>query len=467
VLRAWESVNIEAMPRLARWVFNAFWAAAQLGLTIADCVHFLMPGSPYHAELLQRLPPRLRFEWAELMDSRSGEVLRILDSSRNRLKPYFESDILRRMFGATQNRLDVERFMREGKIVVFNVSPGNRLSSQLANTIGALVLNEVLATARSLPRGVRYPTYLMLDEFQNFVGPDLEAALPEVRQLGLRLLLSHQSFSQLKRGDYDLTMMIFQAQSRLIFGVQGEDADLLAHELASISYDPMRVKDEIWSQRQRIKGQRIIELTSWSDAQAQSEQWKRDYGSNWSAHDSITRREGTYGRDVRATGKDAGHSERRGEGGGITSTRTSGGHQTVVADHEDFVELSNRTYFTFEEDKNVWAREIRNRPTGSAFLRLVDDPKLYDVDVKRSAPGYLAWDTEKIAGELPDVLEDVDRMVEENFRSEIFVSPAVIEAETRERLDAVLRPALTVEGATVESALAQERVESRPRDVFS
>ena len=49
ILRAWESVNIEAMPRLARWTFNAFWAAAQLGLTIADCVHFLMPGSPYHA----------------------------------------------------------------------------------------------------------------------------------------------------------------------------------------------------------------------------------------------------------------------------------------------------------------------------------------------------------------------------------------------------------------------------------
>ena len=58
--------------------------------------------------------------------------------------------------------------------------------------------------------GERYTTYLWLDEFQNFVGPDIESALPEVRQLALRLILSHQSLSQLKRGDYDLSNMIYQ-----------------------------------------------------------------------------------------------------------------------------------------------------------------------------------------------------------------------------------------------------------------
>src|SRR4029079_4021821 len=78
ILRAWESTNIEAMPRLARWTFNAFWAAAQLGLTIADCVHFLMPGSPYHKRLLGCLPDRLRYEWSELIDARGSEVVRIL-----------------------------------------------------------------------------------------------------------------------------------------------------------------------------------------------------------------------------------------------------------------------------------------------------------------------------------------------------------------------------------------------------
>ena len=137
-----------------------------------------------HRPLLQLLPDRLRAEWAEIAESRSAEAMRILDSSRNRLKPYFESDILRRMFGTTENRLDIEKFMRERKIVVVDLAPRNRLGSQLANTIGALILNEIIATARNLPWGVRYPTYVFLDEFQNFVGPDVESALPEVRQAG-------------------------------------------------------------------------------------------------------------------------------------------------------------------------------------------------------------------------------------------------------------------------------------------
>src|SRR2546426_12518981 len=83
ILRAWESVDIEKMPRLARWTFNAFWAAAQLGLTIADCAHFLMPGSPYHEPLLDRLPPLLKAEWQEVAQARGREAGRSLESSRN------------------------------------------------------------------------------------------------------------------------------------------------------------------------------------------------------------------------------------------------------------------------------------------------------------------------------------------------------------------------------------------------
>ena len=205
----WESVNIEAMPRLARWTFNAFYAAAQLGLTIADCVHFLMPGSPYHEQLLHVLPERLRYEWEELVHARSGEAMRILESSRNRLKPYFESDVLRRMFGATKSRLDVERLMREKKIVILNLAPGNRLSTQLSNAIGALILNEDARHRSITPAwhslsdvscAGRVPEFRWAGHRKHFArGPSTGAPTPAV----------HQGFSQLKRGDYDLTAIVF------------------------------------------------------------------------------------------------------------------------------------------------------------------------------------------------------------------------------------------------------------------
>lgn len=446
ILRAWESTNIEAMPRLARWTFNAFWAAAQLGLTIADCMHFLMPGSPYHRQLLACLPERLKYEWQELMGSRSGEALRTLDSSRNRLKPYFESDILRRMFGATTNRLDVERLMRERKIVLLNLAPRNRLSEQLGNAIGALLINEVLATARSLPVGIRYPTNLVLDEFQNFVGPDLDMALPEVRQLGIKLMLSHQSLSQLKRGDYDLTSMIFQAQSRLIFGVQGEDADLLAQELASITFDPRRIKDEIYSRRQLVTGHRTIELASWSNAEAQANQWSRDYGKNSGNRTSSAKRSDAS-TEIKTAGEDYSRSEREGTGGSRSNTHTQGAHESLVPEYEQFLELASRNYVSFDEQRSEWAKAVRNLPTGRALLRLVNEPRITEVDVKRSAPGYLGWDFDRLAEDLPEVLEDMHRLVEKNFQSDWFVSPETIDRETEARLQAVLRPAITIQSA--------------------
>jgi len=315
-----------------------------------------MPGSPYHAALLDALPPRLKAEWEDITRARSQEAIRILDSSRNRLKPYFESDILRRMFGAVESRLNVEEFMQEGKIVLIDLAPRNRLAGQLANTIGALILNEVIATARNLPRGVRYPTCVFLDEFQNFVGPDIESALPEVRQLGLKLFLSHQSFSQLKRGDYDLTSMIFQAQSRLIFGVQGEDADILAHELASITYDRRRIKDEIYTRRQLVSEHKLVELSSWSDAEAHSQQWRRDYGHGWSQGQDYSYKPHDYDQRVHGSSHGTTTSHRSGEAGGLTDTTTRGRHETLVPQHEEFLELSTRTYESFDEQRALWAQ---------------------------------------------------------------------------------------------------------------
>lgn len=445
ILRGWESTEIQAMPRLARWMFNAFWAAAQLGLTISDCVHLLNPGSQFHASLLNCLPPLLKAEWAEILRAHGAEATRVLESTRNRLKPYFESDILRRMFGSTRNHLDVLRMMKEGRIVIVNLASKGRVSPQEADAIGGLIINEVLAAARSLPPGERYPTFLLLDEFQRFVGRDLEEALPEVRQLQIRLILAHQSFSQLRRGDYDLTSLIFQAQSRMIFGVQGEDADILAHELGSITFDPMRIKDELYSRRQMQKGHRMIELASWSESEAQADSWQKTYGQNWGEQKRKTHDAFDYWKNATVSeGDNRGGSMQEGSGGSRTRGSTSGRHQQLVPEFEQFVELTMRSYFTFEEMKNMWARDIRNRRTGDAFLRLTDDPTIHDVRVQRSAPGHLEWNIDTLRRELPQALEDLNRFLEVNFRSDYFTSPQAIDEESRLRLQSIARPTLTV-----------------------
>jgi len=305
------------------------------------------------------------------------------------------------------------------------------------------LINEVLSTARSLPLGERYPTYLLLDEFQNFVGPDVEAALPEVRQLGIRLILSHQSFSQLERGDYDLTSMIWQAQSRLAFGVQGDDADILGHELASLTYNPKRIKDTLSTTRQRIAGYQKIVLNSWGQSATDAESWDKKFGKGWSRNESTVKKDGSH-LETHTKGNGLSGTEQVGKGGSRSAGWNQGSAEHLVPIHQEVQELGSRTFYTGDEWDRVWARRARTLPTGVALVRLVDDSRLHKVAVERSAIGYLGWDTPLLCKKLPQVIEAVYAFIEENFSSEFFTSPHDIEQQTERRMNAILNPTITL-----------------------
>lgn len=172
ILRAWDSQELSAMPRLRKWTFAAFLSAARLKLPIAICEYLLQPGSAEHDALLRILPPDIKYEWHELLSARGSEAIRILESTRNRLDPYFRSIILKRMFGSRKNHFDVQRFITERRIVILNVASYRRIPTQLAGAIGGLALNEILQTALSMDRNIVTPTYIVLDEFQNYVNGD-------------------------------------------------------------------------------------------------------------------------------------------------------------------------------------------------------------------------------------------------------------------------------------------------------
>lgn len=442
IMRGWEMQNLESAPRLNRWLWNTFWGGAQLGLTIADCAHLVMPGSDYHKQLIRALPPGVSAEWKTILQCHPDEALRLLEAVQNRLKPYIESPILRNFFAGTDSRFNVRRFMREGKIVIVNLGPYNRLRDQDGNAIGGLTLNEILATARSLPPDERNDTYVLLDEFQNFVSKDMEAAIPEVRQLGVKLSFSHQSFSQLKRGhDIDLTSIIFQAQSRMIFGLQGEDADILAHELASLKYDPYRIKQELFTRRQLLTGHKIVELQSRAFTQSEAENWSRNYGQGWSRKENIVHGQD---RDVRSDGIDRSDQTSDGKGGNRGSSATTGTSEHLVPIHQTFDELCSRTYWTFEEFMRTYGGHIRKLHKGVAYLRLVDDDEVHHIDVKRDVYGYLAWGWKQLREFYPEAIDDKEKLKERNYQQDYFVSPAIIERETHERLQRILNPPIRV-----------------------
>jgi len=440
VLRAWASQNLDEMPRLRHWTFASFFAAAAMGLPLAACRYLLRPGTDEHEAVLRRLPQELRYMWSEILRSKS-EAIRQLESTRNRLAPFFDSGILRRMFSCTESRFDVERFIRERRIVVLNVRSFRKLDLHIAQTIGGLAVNEIIRTATDMLPSEVDPTYLLLDEFQHFVSGDLYDALPTGRQVGLRLILAHQSFTQLLRGDIDLSGLIWQARSRLIFANDADDADRIAHELATLTYDPMEIKDILFTQRQRIAGHRKewLENMSHNVSTSRGQSDQRGRGTSRTTNES-------------PGGPRAGQATSRGEteSQGTSSTQsestgdTVGRGQTTIPIHEDFVEVSKKVFVNFDEHRTKWAQKVRKRRTGEAFGKFRDDEHLYDIRV----------DHDPIR-ETPKLLESVEELKQLNFSSGLFLSRAYVEQESEKLRELLLRePPITIRsepGHTVET----------------
>lgn len=436
VLRAWASQNLDEMPRLRHWTFASFFAAAAMGFPIAACRYLLRPGTDEHTAMLARLPPELQYMWSEILRSKGAESVRLLESTRNRLAPFFDSGILRRMFSCVESRFDVARFIRERRVVLLNLGSYGKLDLHIAQTIGGLAVNEILRTAMNMGPSEVDPTYILLDEFQHFVSGDLYEALPTVRQRGLRLILAHQSFSQLLRGEIDLSGLIWQARSRLMFANDADDADLIANELATLNYDPMKLKEVLYTRRQRIAGHRREWLENVSRTHNTSRADDTQHGSGVSrTHQESPTSPG--GRLDDSIGRTDNYSHGTSHKESDSTGETVGRGQTLVPIHEDFLEVSRKMYFTFDEQRTEWAQRIRTRRTGEAFGKFRDDERLYDLVIGH----HPIPDT-------PRLLESVEELVQRNFASDVFVSKTYVETEGERIRESLLRqPPITIHTA--------------------
>ncbi len=442
ILRAWESQDLSAMPRLRKWCFNAFLAVARLRLPIAICQHLLQPGSPEHEALLKLLPAEIKYEWLEILNSRGNEAIKTLDSTRNRLDPFFRSIILKRMFGSQRSNFDVESLIAQRRIVIINLAGSRRIPAHLSGTIGALFLNEIMESAMSMSPKVVRPTYILLDEFQQFIGPDIYDAIPTVRQKGIRLILSHQSFSQLTQGDIDLTGLIWQPRNRLAFACDAEDADQLAHEFATLTYDPMTIKHQMNSHRQRIAGYRKETLRTWGTSDSDGSKDEMSYGRQRSNQRQETRVPGDEIHPTRSSGRGEGVSDGVSRGRSKNHTESEGRHEVNVPIHEEVEEVASITFKSFDEERYEWAKVLRTQPTGTAIAKFFNNP----------IPKRIIVDEDPIPDSLK-LQEAVNALIEKNFESDFFVPAGTIDREAEQIRLSLFQPPRLILGSTPDRSI--------------
>ena len=121
LLRAWDNQDLTQQARLFQWLYKAMKACENLQIPISMAKYLIHNEYDEHRCLLGRLPVSIQQEWNELLRVRGSEPTRILESTRNRLHPFFESDVLRLIFSTWESRLHIDEWIRDRKIVIFDL----------------------------------------------------------------------------------------------------------------------------------------------------------------------------------------------------------------------------------------------------------------------------------------------------------------------------------------------------------
>jgi hypothetical protein len=117
----------------------------------------------------------------------------------SKLNQFTTNALLRPIIGQSKSTINFREIMDSGKILLVNLSKGllGELDTQL---LGMLIIGKIFTAAMSRVKSRmehRRPTFLYVDEFQNFTTDTVAYLLSEARKFGLYLTLANQNLAQL------------------------------------------------------------------------------------------------------------------------------------------------------------------------------------------------------------------------------------------------------------------------------
>jgi hypothetical protein len=147
----------------------------------------------------------------------------------NKLRPLLLRPELRAIIGQSRG-FDLHRVFTERKILLVNLSKG-LLGPETSALLGSLVISQLwqaILGRAAIPPERRHPTFVYVDEFQDYLHLPLDFAdaLAQARGLGVGFALAHQYMHQLDPAMR--SAVLANAQSRIAFRLPNEDARVIA-----------------------------------------------------------------------------------------------------------------------------------------------------------------------------------------------------------------------------------------------
>lgn len=202
-------------------------------LTFVDLAPLLMPMTAdekeWRSELLKRIDdPELRNFWARFNQQPPAAQERIVQPVLDRIWQLNARPELRNIIGQSESSFQMKDVVAQNKILLVNLSG---LARDTASLTGSLLMNDLWTSVRSTRS--EKPTFLYLDEFQDFVNLPVEPEdmLAKARSFGLGMTLAHQHLGQLTT---DLKMAVLNnARTKVVFQTSAEDARAMTREFGT------------------------------------------------------------------------------------------------------------------------------------------------------------------------------------------------------------------------------------------
>ena len=201
----------------------------------------VIPGATLHTFLdLMEHGERFR-EHMRLLD---GTARRFFDSEffdhsfsatkkqiAKRLWGILANPVFERMFSQPKGKIDIYEAMQSGKIILISTAK-DLLRQEGAEILGRFFLAKITQAVMeraTLPLAARHPTFLYVDEAQEYVDEQMALLLNQARKYRVGLTLAHQNLDQLPPA---LRASVMSSTSiKLAGGVSAKDARALADEM--------------------------------------------------------------------------------------------------------------------------------------------------------------------------------------------------------------------------------------------
>lgn len=263
--------NFVGMPRLRKYVRASCLSLEKQGLPLSLLpwfLSFVQEGRELRLRTTRETDNRYhQLVWENLAELGRHDQTEHLDSTMNRVTAYAEDPRMLELMTSRSQNLNWKRELDKQSIVICNLGQDgpNPLQRDDLRLLGGLLVHGIVQAAYQRPIGQGRHTFVLCDEFPEYLSNDLASGLARLRKREVHFVLAHQYLDQIEQDNPKLMASVeTNCQVKLIFGgLRRLDAERLAKEL----YTGEVHGDEIKRATAQVAFRPVMK---WMDIQSQS-----------------------------------------------------------------------------------------------------------------------------------------------------------------------------------------------------